>query len=206
MGARSSSAITDDHIAVLGSSRAKIALLGLIMLASVLASLWDLLRREGVGNPEYPARVLVVADRVTSQDELRALGFQAKQRSFEGWEAKALGEDPGLEVHGIAAIVALADRYGYGYVALEDPQGIDWSELPLDEEPEVGDARFAVISVGDLAFPRRVTTGDRLLWVLLEQDVLAEKLEPASLSVLCEDELRARVRDDLRRELPRPLL
>jgi hypothetical protein len=90
-----------------------------------------------------------------------------------------------LDETGLDAVFALADAQGYGFVAFEDPQAYDFSGLELqDDAPEIGDqARYAVLSVGDLAFPNHLTInpepsevvrmpGIELLQALFEQDRL----------------------------------
>jgi hypothetical protein len=79
----------------------------------------------------------------------------------------------------------LADRFGYGYVAFERPQEIDFAAVEADVPRLEHHVRFVVISVGDLAFPPKVTVnpppsqvmrdpGLVLLQALFEQEALSK--------------------------------
>ena len=143
------------------SGRGKVLALGALVLAALAAAVWSFTRPEGLGNPEDPTKVLVVTDGSRSGYSLTLgeLGFDAAEGTLTAWEKKAHEEIDELDASGIDAVLQLADTFGYAYVAFESPQNLDFSSLELDAEadPEAEHVRFAVLSVGDFAFPHYVS-------------------------------------------------
>ncbi len=196
------------------SGRGKTVVLALMLGAALAAAGWYfLMRKQGVGNPEDPAKVIVVGQTRGFSRVLGDVGFDAAEGTFEAWEQKAKEEVPNLEVTGIEAVMTVADRFGYGYVVFEDPSDVEgWDRLDIDggvpDFPE--HARFAVLSAGDFAFPHVMTVNPEpsevmrgssvvLLQALFEQEQLHELLpdnESPSMAVI---QLRDRLREGLDR-------
>ncbi len=171
------------------SGRGKVWTLSVLLVVALAAAAWHFfLRKKGVGNPEDPAKVLVVSSTRGFSIVLDDVGFEAAEGTFDAWEQKAHEEVPELESNGIEAIMALADRFGYGYVVFEKPQDIDFAALEIDEVlPMPEHVRFAVLSAGDMAFPHVMTVNPEpsevlrgssvvLLQALFEQERLHEVL------------------------------
>lgn len=191
------------------SGRGKVVALLLLLVAALGAAGWFfLLRKQGTGNPEDPAKVLVVARSRGLSLVLHDVGFDAAEGTFEAWELKAKDEVPNLKVTGIHAIMTLADRFGYGYVVFERPQEVDFSTLDIDggvsAMPE--HVRFAVVSAGDLAFPHVMTVNPQpsevlrgssveILQALFAQERLAEALLDNQAPSIDAIQLRDRLRE-----------
>jgi hypothetical protein len=196
------------------SSRGKLVVLSLLVVAALAAAAWSFLRPRGHGNPEDPAKVLIVAQGTTVgfSAVLRDGGFDAAEGTLSAWENKARDEIEGLELEGVAAVLRLADEFGYGYVVFERPQELSWDGIDIEGGlPDLPDyVRFAVVSVGDFAFPHVMTlnpepspvmrdTGVVLLQALFQQEHL-ERLLPDNDSPSIED---IRLRDRLQEALDR---
>jgi len=138
---------------------------------------------------------------------LKEGGFEAAEGTLSAWTNKAQDEVPELEVTGVAAILELADRFGWGYVAFESPQDIDFTGIDIDGGvPSFGpEVKWAVLSAGDFGFPHVLTVnpapskvlrdpGLPLLQALFEQEQLAKLQEPESLTVT-ELQLRDRLKE-----------
>jgi hypothetical protein len=184
LGARS------DLEALRKSGRGKLLILAAVIVAAIVGAFVSFTEDVGTGNPEDPGKVLIVRRGQTAGYVivLKDAGFDAAEGTFDDWVRKAEEEVPELETTGVAAIMELADRFGYGYVAFERPQEIDFSEVDADVPRLEEHVRFVVISVGDLAFPPEVTVnpppsqvmrdpGLVLLQALFEQEVLGRALE-----------------------------
>lgn len=196
------------------SSRGKIVALAVLVAAALTAAAWSFLRARGHGNPEEPGKVLVVARGTTVgfSAVLRDGGFEAAEGTLSAWENKARDEVEGLELEGVAAVLRLADEFGYGYVVFEGPQELSFEGIDiaggLPELPE--HVRFAVVSVGDFAFPHVMTvnpepssvmrdTGIVLLQALFQQERL-ERTLPTNEDPSIEDiQLRDRLQEALQR-------
>ncbi len=180
-------------------------MLGALVTAAVGAALYSFTRPTGVGNPDHPARVLLVTRGQTAGQSivLRDAGFDAVEGTSAAWERKAAEDVPELGPTGTGAVVALADRLGYGYVVFEGPETVDFSGLDIAGDPPSfpDHVQYAVVSVGDLAFPHRVSVNpppspvlrDRsliLLQALFEQDQLAALLPDNAQPSVDELELR----------------
>ncbi len=191
------------------SGRGKLILLGALIVAAAGAAAYTFTRKSGTGNPEEAGRVFVVT-RGTSvgySSVLGDLGFEAKEGTLLAFENKAKDEVPDLEGKtGLAAVFALADRFGWGYVAIEDPGNVDFSGLEIEGGTPsfAADAKWAVLSVGDFAFPHRLTVNPPpskvmrgvelpLLGALFEQEKLAVLRQPDKLAV-AELQLRDRLK------------
>ena len=196
------------------SGRSKIIVLALLVVGALAAAVWSFTKKGGQGNPEDPSKILVVARGTTVgfSAVLRDGGFDAAEGTLSAWENKAKDEIEGLELEGVAAVLRLADEFGYGYVVFEGPQELSWNGIDiaggLPEFPE--HVRFAVVSVGDFAFPHVMTlnpppsvvmrdTGLVLLQALFEQEHL-QRILPSNESPNIEDiRLRDRLQDALLR-------
>lgn len=189
------------------SGRGKVVALALILVAALGAAGWFLLlRKHGTGNKEDPAKILVVARTRGYSIGLANAGFEAHEGTFEAWEQKATEEVPDLDAKGIAAIMTLADRFGYGYVVFESPKDVDFSSLDIDEVPPMPDhVQFAVLSVGDLAFPHVMTVNPApsevlrgssvvILQALFAQEKLAQTLPDNQTASIDAVQLRDRLR------------
>lgn len=196
------------------SGRGKLIALGVLLAVALGAAAWSFLRKAGHGNPEKPTKVLIVARGTTVgfSAVLRDGGFEAAEGTLSAWENKARDELEELEEEGVSAVLRLADEFGYGYVAFEGPQELSWEEI--DVEGGVPDfpehVRFAVVSVGDFAFPHVMTLNPEpspivrdpglvLLQALFEQGRL-QQLLPDNDNPSIED---IRLRDRLQESLDR---
>lgn len=148
-----------DVAALRRSDRSKPLLLGLVVAAALVGATWSWAEQKGVGAPDEATNVMVVADGGFDHVGLldRAGFNHPVQASLAELEARAVKLE--LDGEGIEAVLALADEQGYGFVAFVDPQGLDFSDIELqDDAPEIGpDTRYAVLSVGDLAFPHHLS-------------------------------------------------
>lgn len=182
------------------SGRGKVALLALMLLLALAAAGWWFFgKKEGIGSREDPTKVLVVrAGQVSGYASvLESKGFDAAEGDLSYWIEKARSQMLDLEVDGIEAVVQLADQFGYGYIVFEDPASVDFAPLELDDVPVFEEhVRFAVLSVGDFAFPPVMTvdpppnqtirsTEISLLQALFEQEKLARLVtdDPKDLGV-----------------------
>lgn len=195
------------------SGRGKFVLLAILLAAALGAAAWSFLRKTGVGNPEEAGKVLVVSRGTTVGygNVLRDGGFEAGENTMSYWTNKAKDELPELDAEGIAAILQLADQFGWGYVAFEAPADLDFSGLDIEGGTPTfaPDTKWAVLSAGDFGFPHVVTVNPPpskvlrdpalpLLQALFEQEQLKPLLTPESLSVN-ELQLRDRLKDALAR-------
>jgi hypothetical protein len=186
----------EDMEALTGSKRAPIILLAATIGLGLAGAAWAFWPSGGIGNPEDPAKILVVTEHASREPFLEKMGFDADAQTLDNLEAKAHAEVEGLEVEGLAAIVTLADQFGFGYVVFEQPEKLDFSGLELDAAPTFDDnVRYAVVSVGDLADPMKVTTGSDLLQALFEQDRLAALVPPNEPTDVEAVELRDKLRE-----------
>lgn len=195
------------------SGRGKFVALGVLIAAALGAATWSFLKKGGTGNPEEAGKVLVVTrgTHVGYSAVLTEAGFEAAEGSLQAWVNKAKDEVPDLDVDGVPAIMALADRFGWGYVVFEAPGEVDFSALDVaGGVPSFGaDVRWAAVSAGDFAFPHVITVNPApskvlrdpalpLLQALFEQEKLAALRKPESLAV-GELQLRDRLRDAMRK-------
>jgi hypothetical protein len=196
------------------SGRSKLIVLALLVVAALVAAAWSFMRKGGHGNPEDASKVLVVARGTTVgfSSVLRDGGFDAAEGTLSAWENKAKDEIEGLELEGVAAVLRLADEFGYGYVVFESPQELSWDAIDIKGGlPDFADhVRFAVVSVGDFAFPHVMTVNPEpspvmrdtaivLLQALFEQEHLKRTL-PSNDNPSIEDiRLRDRLQDSLQR-------
>ncbi|HET6584510.1 MAG TPA: hypothetical protein VFG69_13705, partial [Nannocystaceae bacterium] len=198
------------------SGRGKFILLGALLVVALGAAAWSFLAKHGVGNPEEPGKVLVVSRGTTVGygAVLRDGGFEAGDNTMSYWTNKAhdeLAELPARDAQGVAAIMALADQFGWGYVAFEHPADVDFSGLDIEGGAPsfTEDTKWAVLSAGDFSFPHRLTVNPPpskvlrdpslpLLQALFEQEQLKALLEPENLTVT-ELQLRDRLKEAVRR-------
>ncbi|MCA9711610.1 MAG: hypothetical protein KDK70_37590, partial [Myxococcales bacterium] len=194
------------------SGRGKVVTLLVVLAVALGAAGWYFFgRKQGTGNPEDPAKVLLVSRTAGYAVVLDDVGFEAAVGTFEAWEQKAKEEVPDLESTGIEAIMALADRFGYGYVIFDHPQEVDFSALDIEQVPELTEqVHFAVLSAGDLAFPHVMTVNPApsevlrgssvvMLQALFEQERLHALLPGSDDSSIGTIQLRDRLREALDR-------
>jgi hypothetical protein len=175
---------------VLSSShRGKFITLGVMLAAA--GGFWWFMNREGpIGNDEDPSRVLVVsASHIRYKPYLEQWGFIAQEGQAQTIEEEAKRQLPDMKETGVAAVLKLADKTGYAYVAFEHPAQVDFSGLEIEGglptfEPH---HRFAVLSAGDYAYPHKLTVNPKpsevmrgvdldLLSALFAQEPLASTL------------------------------
>ncbi|MEX1366456.1 MAG: hypothetical protein AB1Z98_25255 [Nannocystaceae bacterium] len=198
--AKAKSQTQTDLEALRGSGRTKIALLSGVLLLAAGAAALSFMGGGGTGNPEDPAKVLVISPDGSHKAYLQDLGFEVDQQTFEHLELKARDEVPDLEATGLPAILELADRFGYGYVVVEGPDDALFSELEVEGElPSMSGARYAVVSVGDLADPAKVTVGSGMLSTMFEQDRLAEIVPAGEMPTVEAVQLRDQLRNAVER-------
>jgi hypothetical protein len=181
-----------DVTALRRSDRSKPLLLGLLCLGALVAATWSWAGQKGTGEPDEARKVLVVIDGSTPLDHVSMLsraGFDhPMQGTVEEIESRAAKLE--LEERGLEGIISVADELGYGFVALQNPQRFDLSDLDLqDDAPTVEETTsWAVLSVGDLAFPHWLSVdpkasevvempGIDLLQAMYRQQRLAEDRE-----------------------------
>ncbi len=195
-GAKKPTATETELRAIQGGGRNKIILLAALLVLALVAAAWMFWSGGGSGNAENPGKVLVVSSDPGHKAYLMELGFEADVQTFDHIEGRAHDEIPGLDERGVLAIMTLADRFGYGYVAFHRPYNLDFSELETAEgAPSFGDRDlFAVVSAGDLADPHHVTANSDLLQALFEQERLAELVPPKQPSTMKGVELRDQLR------------
>jgi len=173
------------------SGRGKVLMLAGLLATGLGGAAWTFLgQKHGIGAPEDRTKVLVV-NRGRSAGYgvmLKELGFDAAEGDLAAWERKAAEslDDVGpSDARGLALVLRLADAYGYGYVAIERPQDVDYEGVEVELQPLPDDVTFAVISVGDFGFPQRMTVHPSgsaalrdpvvpLVGALFAQDQLAE--------------------------------
>ncbi|GEM_PF-1672567 len=197
------------------SGRGKLVVLTLLLTSGVASAFWTFAHEGGTGNAEDPAKVLIVTHGESHgySASLDVGGFEAVEGTFATWEQKAEEEVPELgQRRGVAAIMALADRFGYGFVAFERPSELDFSDIEIDGVPEqfVPEHKFAVLSAGDFAFPHVMTVNPPpskvvrareldLLRALFEHDQLAQLQNEDGLGTVEGFRLRDRLDQALER-------
>lgn len=133
---------------------------GLAALAGVVGLGSVLIRPGPTGAAEDPAKVLIVSDSPADRATwLSNTGFIATQMTFA--EAVALDVDG---ASAMARALAHADEQGIGFVAFErGAAAVDLGAVDLhaDAVTPTADDLFVVLSVGDLAFPHRVSVAPR---------------------------------------------
>ncbi|MFV8748942.1 hypothetical protein ACNOYE_00165 [Nannocystaceae bacterium ST9] len=151
------------------SFRSRILLLGLLCVAAIGLATWSGMRDAGTGAAEDPRRVMIVTAEARSGLDyyprlFERAGFVVEVEGLAGWEARARDYVADEDVQGLALVLEFADLGGYGFVVLEQPSAFDLDGLELEPTPdEIEDfaARdYAVLSIGDLAFPHRLSVDD----------------------------------------------
>jgi hypothetical protein len=168
---------------------------GLGLAALVGLGVYMMLPR-GTGNPEEAHRVLIVNENTRGlASYLGDLGFEVVAGTMPAWQDKIVEEMEGPPDAGLEELLAFADRYGYGFVVLENPERFDFSEIDVDAPPELAPhVRFAALSVGDFAFPHEVSVnpepsevrtgiGIDLLGALFAQSRLTETIVESEASL-----------------------
>ncbi len=193
------------------SGSGKILALGVLLLAALSAAAWFLFfRAQGIGAPERADKVLVVraGDIAGYSAVLGRDGFDAAEGSLAHWVDKAHLELPQPpEGTDVQVVLTLADHFGYGYVVFEDPAQVDFSGVEIEGLAAFEDhVRFAAVSVGDFAFPHRMTVNPEpstalrrveisLLQALFEQQALAEALPENDSASVGSIQLRSKLEE-----------
>jgi hypothetical protein len=147
--------------------RSRLALLVMLVVGALAAALWSGLREQGIGEPEDRRKLMVVMQPGSDANYhvlLERGGFVVEIGTFADWEAEARALLPDSEAQGVGLLLEYADARGFGFAVFEAPALLDVSGLELEpslDELEQLDAReHAVLSVGDLAFPHRITVDE----------------------------------------------
>jgi hypothetical protein len=117
---------------------------------------WWLFGR-GKGQPENPARVLIIGPTPELAEHLDRKGFEAEHASFGAAVGEGKAHDASLD--DLAAVIEHADHQGFGYVALDLVHGqtYDFAGAGYEVgEPPAG-STFVVLAVGKLG--KQVTFG-----------------------------------------------
>ena len=124
----------------------KLAIATSLILAGA-AAWWTFGR--GKGEPEDPARVLIIGPTPELADYLTRKGFDAQHLGFGQAIGEGKAHDASLD--DVAAIVEYADYQGIGHVALDLVHGqtYDFAGAGYEVEPPPG-TTFVVLSVGKL--------------------------------------------------------
>ena len=144
-------------------------ILAVVAIAGVAAAGWWTFGR-GKGQPEDPARVLIVGPTPELAGFLEREGFDVDHLSV----GEAIGQgqtfDKGLD--GLPAMLEQADQHCYGYLALNLAQGqtYDFAEIGYEAEPAPAGTTFAVVSVGKLSQTRIVKSAAMLAGDILGPD------------------------------------
>jgi hypothetical protein len=148
------------------SFRSRILLLALLLVIGIAAAVWTGTRETGIGAPEDRRRIIVVtADSgIDYYDVLELGGFDIYVDELDDWLSTARAAAPESEVEGVALVLEHADRQGFALVVFEQPSALDWGELelepPLDSIDRLSERDYAAVSVGDFAFPHRLSVDD----------------------------------------------
>lgn len=144
--------------------RSRVVLLSVLVAGALGAAIWSGLRDRGIGEPEDRRKVLVVTQPSSSADYHAVLergGFEIEVAQFAELETDARAQLPDSEAQGVPLLLEYADLRGFGFVVFEAPAKLDFGGVELEpslDEIEQLDARdHAALSVGDLAFPHRLT-------------------------------------------------
>jgi hypothetical protein len=146
--------------------RSRLWLLAVLVIAALGAALWSSTREVGIGEPEDRRRLMVVThgSDINYYEVLEGGGFEVEVDSYADWETGARELLPESEAEGVALLLELADLRGFGFVVFEAPGQLDFGELEL--EPAVAEIEgfaerdYAVLSVGDLAFPHHLSVDE----------------------------------------------
>lgn len=140
--------LENSFIAATRSSRLK-PVLAAVALVALAAGAWWMFGR-GTGQPEDPARVLIVAPIAGLDTDIERKGFDPIYLSFGAAVGEGRAFDPSLD--DVPAIVEYADQLGIGYVALSMANGEHYpvAELGYDAGTPPPGTTFMVLSIGDL--------------------------------------------------------
>jgi hypothetical protein len=137
------------------ASRLKPLLAVLALLGLGVGTYWMFGRAKG--QPENPARVLIVGPSPELAGYLERMGFAADYLSFG--EAVGEGRSFDHELDDLAAIVEYADQLGIGYVALSMAHGerYDFAAIEYESDEPPPGTTFAIIGIGE--FGKQVSYG-----------------------------------------------
>lgn len=151
------------------SFRSRVLLLGLLCVGGIGLAIWEYTRDVGRGATEDPRRVLIVTPEQRSGDDVylrlfdRA-GFVAEVDGLVSLEQRAHEYVADSDAQGLALVLEFADLGGYGFVVVERPGEFEFAGIETD--PPIADVEafeqrdYAVLSVGDLAFPHRLSVDE----------------------------------------------
>ncbi len=162
LAAMGSSRSHSDIEVLQSSNRSKLIALGGIV--AIAGAGFYLTRGGPIGAPEEGSSIMIVTKgSFHYRHSMEEYGFKVLEQRQDAFVEKAIEMMPELaeveDLDDVTAILQLADFGGYGYVAFENPEGVDFSKIEVDGGvPEFVDAnRFAVVSAGDFAFPHVMT-------------------------------------------------
>ncbi len=178
-----------------GSNRSKFISLG-VLLALAAGVFWYARRPGPIGASEDLSKVLVVTQsHHRYKPYLTRWGFGAQEGRAQTIIDEAQQQLPDEKLDGVPAILKLADWAGFAFVAFERPASVDFSGVSFaDELPAfLPHHRFAVVSIGDYAFPHKLTVNAEpsrvmrgvdldLLSALFAQQPLADTLDTTGAS------------------------
>ncbi|MFO7561169.1 MAG: hypothetical protein R6X02_00895 [Enhygromyxa sp.] len=148
------------------SFRSRIALFALLCTAALGLALWTGTRKGGVGEPEDRRRIMVVSagGEINYDAVLGQAGFSIEVDELDGWVAAARAADLDSEGSEVARVLELADLRGFALVVFERPSELDFGGLELepaiDTIDELAERDYVALSVGDYAFPHRLSVDD----------------------------------------------
>jgi hypothetical protein len=118
-------------------------------LIGLVGAAWWMFGR-GKGQPEDPARVLIIGPTPELAEYLDRKGFEAEHLTFGAAVGEGKAHDASLD--DLAAVIEHADHQGFGYVALDLVHGQTYDFAGADyevAEPPEG-STFVVLAVGKL--------------------------------------------------------
>lgn len=139
----------EDSLVVPSKRSRAVPVIATVALVGVAVGAWWMFGR-GKGQPENPARVLIVGPTPQLAGYLEDKGFAADYLSY----GAAVGEGQTFDssLQDLPAIVEYADQLGFGYVALSMANDERYDLASIDyptEDPPPG-TTFMVLSIGDL--------------------------------------------------------
>lgn len=144
------------------------------LLIAVAGGIWWYQRSRPTGSPEEASSIFIVTNGSTHyRYALTDLGFRVREGTIDEFEQLAAQKLPSVKKRGIPAILHLADWAGFGYVVFADPSQVDFSELEIAGGiPDMShQPAFAAISVGDYAFPHRLTLSQERTGIVRGEDL-----------------------------------
>ncbi len=146
-----------DARALDASRRGGVWLLVGVAVAGVAAAVGTVSLEEAVGQPEDPARVMLV---LQTQDRdaaelVRRGGFEVEANTLEGWRVAAIDALESDALEGLSLpqqVVRLADERGVGHVVFEMPVELEAAGFdPREGPPREMEPAWVAVAVGDFS-------------------------------------------------------